>query len=75
MKEIEVNGTSITEPEIICESFNWHFAIIGPMLAEQILSSTGPHLYYLTPLLGDYRLYFRNYKGFIIIFPKNLGTI
>lgn len=22
IKEIEVNGTSITEPEIICESFN-----------------------------------------------------
>ena len=75
MKEIEVNGTPITEPEIICESSNEHFAIIGPVLAEQILSSIGPHLYYLTPLLGDYRLFFRNYKGFSIIFPKILGTI
>ena len=77
IKEIEVNGTPITELEIILKSFNQHFAIVGPKLAAQILSSTGPHLYYITPLLGDYRCRsksFRNFKGFSIIFPKISDT-
>ena len=49
MKELKVNGQSITNSNVLADEFNNHFATIGPKLASEIPSQcNNSHLEYLT---------------------------
>lgn len=51
IKEIKLNGSSITNTEEISEVLNGHFATIGPKLAAEVplVEGGSSHLAYLTP--------------------------
>lgn len=58
VKELKVNGLSITNPTEMSDEFNNHFSTIGPKLASKIpLSDNNSHLHYLTGT--DKRFQFR----------------
>ena len=44
IKEVSSNGSSITDSQEICEMFDYHFATIGPKLAEDIPVTETSHL-------------------------------
>ena len=49
VKELKVNGQSITNSNVLADEFNNHFATIGPKLASEIPSQcNNSHLEYLT---------------------------
>lgn len=53
MKEIKVDGTSICNANELAEAFNYHFANVGPSLANEISNGNRSHLDYLDSVLRN----------------------